>query len=122
MEAFFKDFFAFSFDRPECHCKICRTEITWVYETPVSTSVSHAETSKILKQNLSPIPFVQSSSLKRILSQRMSREKGVYSGQPDQIHSIYIRYDNFRYRHNQSVLYVSEFHITTVTKVILFNY
>jgi len=38
-----------------------------MYEDP-APSVSHAETSKILKQNLPPLPFVQSSSLKRILS------------------------------------------------------
>lgn len=92
-----------------------------MYEDPVP-SVSHAETSKILKQNLPPLPFVQSSSLKRILSQRMPREKGVRSGQPDQIHSIYIRYDNFRYRHNdQSGLYTSQSFIYRNKNYFFFN-
>jgi len=89
-----------------------------MYEDPVP-SVSHAETSKILKQNLPPLPFVQSSKTDPVVG--MPTEKGVHSGQPDQIHSIYIRYDNFRYRqYDQSVLYISEFCII-VTKITFFK-
>jgi len=49
-------------------------------------------------------------------------KKRVHREQPDQIRSIYIRYDNFRYRHNnQSVLFILEVHIYHRNKNYIFK-